>query len=611
MTSFLNPAQQSFVEDLLSRMTLAEKVGQMTQIEKNSVKPGDLARLSIGSVLSGGGGNPEPNTPQTWRAMVSDFIDESLQSRLGIPLIYGSDAVHGHNNVQGATIFPHNIGLGVTRDPDLLRRIGRATALEACATDVRWTFAPAVSLPQDVRWGRTYEGYGQTPEIVVPLATALIEGLRGDGWDTPTSVLPSVKHYVADGATTWGTSTRVKPGEEDTPDRTMLLAEMPEDRRTLALRGAWQIDQGDARISEDELRTVHLPPYRAALEAGALNVMVSYSMWQGQRMHEHHHLLTGVLKGELGFQGFIVSDWEAIQKLHVDFDRCVERSVNAGIDMVMVPFDYEEFIESLTRLVGAGRVAQARIDDAVRRILSVKVHLGLFEQPHTDPALLELLGSAEHHALAREAAQKSCVLLKNDTDLLPLRPRGPLLVAGRWADDIGLQCGGWTVSWMGGSGPTVPGTSILDGLREQLGQQHIHFDPDASGAQKYPLGLVVLGEENYSEGTGDRHTLALTDEHLAVLKRARARCERLAVVLLCGRPQVITEQVDDMDALLVGFLPGSEGAGVADVLTGHAPASGRLSFDWPLTQGDLNRAEAQGWLYRIGDGLSYPQRGRP
>lgn len=601
--SFLSAEKRAFVSDLLSRMTLAEKIGQMTQIEKNSVKPGDIARLGIGSVLSGGGGNPDPNTPKAWRAMVSAFIDESLQSRLAIPLIYGSDAVHGHNNVHGATIFPHNIGLGATRDPNLLRRIGRATALEACGTDVRWTFAPAVSLPQDVRWGRTYEGYGQTPEIVVPLTTALIEGLRGDSWDSPTAVLPSVKHFVADGATVWGTSTRVKPGEEDAPDRTLLLAEMPEDRRTLALRGAWQIDQGDALIDEPTLREVHLPPYQAAIDAGALNVMASYSSWQGKRMHEHYHLLTEVLKDELGFQGFVVSDWEAIDKLHVDFRLCVERSINAGIDMVMVPFEYERFIETLTDLVHADRVSHERVDDAVRRILSVKCQLGLFSHPHTDPALLVQVGSADHHALAREAARKSCVLLKNEGNLLPLRPAEPILVAGRWADDIGVQCGGWTVAWMGGSGPIVPGTTILQGLREQLGTERVHFEPEADNDKRYSLGVLVLGEENYSEGTGDRHTLALTEEHLAVLARVRARCERLAVVLLCGRPQIITEQLADWDALLVGFLPGSEGAGVADVLTGHAPVSGRLSFDWPLTRDDLNRAEAVGWLYRIGDGL--------
>ncbi|WP_278911891.1 glycoside hydrolase family 3 protein [Deinococcus wulumuqiensis] len=604
MSSFLTAEQNAFVADLLSHMTLAEKIGQMTQIEKNSVKPGDLARLGIGSVLSGGGGNPEPNNPQTWRAMVSAFIDDSLESRLRIPLIYGSDAVHGHNNVYGATIFPHNIGLGCTRDPDLLRRIGRATALEACATDVRWTFAPAVSLPQDVRWGRSYEGYGQTPDIVTPLAAALVEGLRGDGWNSRTSVLPSVKHFIADGATTWGTSTRVKPGEEDNPeDRTLQLAQMPEDRRTLALRGAWQIDQGDARIDEQTLREVHLPPYQAALAAGALNVMASYSMWQGKRMHEHHHLLTEVLKGELGFEGFIVSDWEAIDKLHVDFDVCVENSINAGIDMLMVPFEYERFITTLTRLVEAGRVTQERIDDAVRRILAVKVLLGLFEHPHTDPALLEVVGCAEHHALAREAAQKSCVLLKNDSGVLPLTPNEPILVAGPWADDIGLQCGGWTVSWMGGSGPTVPGTTVLDGLRENLGASNVHYEPEADGAGRYALGVVVLTEENYSEGTGDRHTLQLTEAHRRVLARARARCERLVVVLLCGRPQVITDELPDWDALLVGFLPGSEGAGVADVLTGRVPATGQLSFDWPRQMTDLNRAEAKEWLFRIGDGL--------
>lgn len=599
----MTPAQNQipFVEDLLSRMTLEEKIGQMTQPEKNSVKPGDVAKFSLGSVLSGGGGNPEPNTPQSWREMVTAFIEESQQSRLKIPLIYGSDAVHGHNNVVGATIFPHNIGLGCTRDADLLRRIGRATALEACATNVRWSFAPAVSVPQDIRWGRSYEGYSQDTRVVSELAAALVEGFKGEGWNSATSVLPSVKHFVADAATTWGSGGRAQNVSTE-EDRTLALAKMGEDFVRLLEKGAWQIDQGNAEIDETALREVHLPPYRAALDAGALNVMASYSSWNGLKMHAHRHLLTEVLKGELDFQGFVVSDWEGVQQVHPDFDEAVVLSINAGVDMVMVPFEYERFIESLKRAVEQGKVTPERIDDATRRILKAKHALGLFEQPHTDPALLDRMGCAEHRAVAREAAAKSAVLLKNDGGLLPLKAGADVLVAGQAANDIGLQCGGWTITWMGGSGPTTPGTTILEGLQAAL-PGTFQYEAEADGESRHEVGLVFLAEEPYAEGMGDRRELQLTDEHLALLERTRARCQRLAVVLLSGRPLVLTEQLPGWDAFVAAWLPGSEGQGVADVLCGARPFTGRLSFDWPGSSADLRRGPNTGLLFQMGAGL--------
>ncbi|UBV44214.1 glycoside hydrolase family 3 C-terminal domain-containing protein (plasmid) [Deinococcus taeanensis] len=596
-TSPLTSDQQQFTEQLLAQMTLAEKIGQMTQPEKNSVKPGDVARLALGSVLSGGGGNPEPNTPAGWRAMVTQFIAEAQQSRLRIPLIYGVDAVHGHNNVVGATIFPHNIGLGATRDAELVRRIGRATALEVAATNVRWNFAPAVSVPQDIRWGRTYEGYSQDPRLVSDLAVALIRGFEGDGWTAPTAVLPSVKHFVADAATTWGSSTRAQSF-----DRTLSNATMTQDFRELLERGAWQIDQGNAEIDEATLRAVHLPPYRAAIEAGALNVMASYSAWQGLKVHAHRYLLTDVLKGELGFQGFVVSDWEALDQLHPgDYDRCVVDAINAGIDMVMVPFDYERFIGSLTRAVDSSAVPLARIDDAVRRILTAKVALGLFEQPHTDERLLALVGCGAHRDLAREAVQKSLVLLKN-AGALPLDPHGPeVLVAGADADDLGAQCGGWTISWMGGRGPTTPGTTILEGLRAAAGPDRVHYSPDGHVTRDYRAGVVVLAEEPYAEGMGDRADLTLSAEQAALVARVRARCEQLTVVLLSGRPLVITEHLPAWDALVAAWLPGTEGQGVADVLFGRVPFSGRLPFDWPRTADHLRRGDGPAPLFALGE----------
>lgn len=597
----LDATGQHFVEHLLSQMTLGEKIGQMTQPEKNSVKAGDVARLGLGSVLSGGGGNPEPNSPASWRAMVTALIEESQQSRLKIPLIYGSDAVHGHNNVVGATIFPHNIGLGCTRDADLVRRIGRATALEAAATNVRWSFAPAVSIPQDVRWGRSYEGYSQDPQLVTVLAAALVEGLKGEAWNSPTAVLPSVKHFIADAATIWGSGKRVNRAEVE-GDRTLAIAKMGEDFVALLDKGAWQIDQGDTDIDEQTLREVHLPPYKAALDAGALNVMASYSSWQGLKMHAHHYLLTDVLKGELGFAGFIVSDWEGVQQVDPDFDAAVVKSVGAGVDMVMVPFEYERFMDSLTKAVEQGAVTPERIDDAVRRILTAKYALGLFEQPHTDAALLEKVGCAEHRALAREAAAKSAVLLKNEGGLLPLRAGADVLVAGQAANDIGLQCGGWTISWMGGAGATTPGTTILAGL-QAAGGRTFHYDADATGDSQHEIGLVFVSEEPYAEGMGDRTVLQLTDEHLALLERMRARCQKLAVVLLSGRPLVITEQIRNWDAFVAAWLPGTEGDGLADVLCGVQPFSGRLSFDWPGSQADLRRGPQTGLLFQVGDGL--------
>ncbi|MFC4638400.1 glycoside hydrolase family 3 protein [Deinococcus hohokamensis] len=601
----LTPQDHAFVDRLLAQMTLDEKIGQMTQPEKNSVRPGDVARLALGSVLSGGGGNPEPNTPASWRAMVSAFQDEALTSRLNIPLIYGVDAVHGHNNVVGATIFPHNIGLGATRDAELVRRIGRATALEVAATDVRWSFAPAVSIPQDLRWGRSYEGYSQDPAVVSALATALVEGFKGEGWRSPTSILPSVKHYLADAATTWGTSRRVDRTALNT-DRTLATAQMGQSTVELLDLGAWQIDQGDTEIDEATLRAVHLPPYRAAIEAGALNVMASYSSWQGLKMHAHRYLLTDVLKGELGFEGFVVSDWEGIDQIHPgDYGRCVVDAVNAGIDMVMVPFDYERFITCLRGAVQAGEVSETRIDDAVRRILGAKVALGLFEQPHTDPALLSLVGGADHRELAREAVAKSLVLLRNEGGVLPLDPSGPaVLVAGPDADDLGAQCGGWTISWMGGRGPTTTGTTILAGLRAAAGAERVHFRPDGHADQTYPVGVVVLAEDPYAEGMGDREHLGLSDVQLALLARVRARCERMVVVLLSGRPLVITDQLPAWDALVAAWLPGTEGQGVADVLFGRRPFTGQLSFDWPRSQASLRRGGDEAPLFRMGDGLS-------
>jgi len=581
-------------------MTLPEKVAQMTQAEKNSVTAGDVAKYGLGSVLSGGGGNPEPNTPQAWLEMVKGFQQEALQSRLKIPLLYGVDAVHGHNNMVGATIFPHNIGLGATRDPELLRRVGQVTALETSAVGVRWDFAPAVSVPQDIRWGRSFEGYSQDTALVSELATAFVEGLQGKLGD-PTAVLACVKHYVADGATTWGTSRRVDRAALEI-DQTLANANRDEGFLKLVAEGAWQLDQGSSDIGEETLRRVHLPPYKAAIEAGALTVMASYSSWGGLKLHAHHYLLTEVLKGELGFEGFVVTDWEGVDQIAPDFYESVVRAVNAGIDMVMVPFRYERFMETLLRAVEQGDVPLARVDDAVSRILYVKARIGLFESGAA-PDLTQV-GSAEHRAVAREAVRKSLVLLKND-GALPLVRDQPLLVAGRAADDIGYQCGGWTVSWMGAPGPVTPGTTLVEGMKAVAPQAEIQYQADGAFGGHAEVGLVVLAEEPYAEGMGDKEDLQLRPDQIALLERVRAQCDRLVLVLFSGRPLILTEQLPLCDAVVAAWLPGTEGRGVAEVLFGDYAFSGKLPFTWPrsMAQIPLSSSDGQDPLFSLGHAL--------
>ncbi len=596
------------VNDLLSQMTLAEKIGQMTQPEKGSVRPGDVAALGLGSVLSGGGGNPTPNTPAAWADMVRAFQDEALASRLGIPLLYGVDAVHGHNNVHGATIFPHLVSLGAAGDADLACRVAQATAVECAATGVRWDFAPMVSVVQDIRWGRAYEAFGDDTALVTELGAAYVRGLQGgEGGEVrgnsesarhlsdATAVLATPKHYIGDGATLWGTS------------------------RMEMLGTKFSIDQGDVGEDDAALRRKYLPPYIAALEAGALCVMASFSSWQGVKMHAHHHLLTEVLKDELRFRGFVVSDWMAIDQVDADYAVAVARAINAGIDMVMVPYDYLRFIATLTAVVERGDVAQSRIDDAVARILRVKFALGLFEQPHTDPALLARVGCADHRALAREAVRRSVVLLRNEGGALPRRTPGLVLLAGEAGDDVGLQCGGWTIKWQGVTGRAATvGTTVLEGLQQTAPpgtrlefNRFGRFDhvTDAAGAPlTADLGLVVIHEAPYAEGLGDREDLSLSVDDVALIERVRARCRRVAVLLVTGRPLLIGEHLPLADAWLAVWWPGSEGAGVGDVLFGHHPFTGRLPYHWPRATAQLPLdtllADPAGPLFPGGFGLS-------
>ncbi|HEX8273324.1 MAG TPA: glycoside hydrolase family 3 N-terminal domain-containing protein [Longimicrobiaceae bacterium] len=567
------------VADLMGRMTLDEKLGQMAMVERRALggrERGDVGALGIGAVLSGGGSAPEPNTAEAWADMYDEFQEAALEGRLRIPVLYGVDAVHGHNNVHGATIFPHNIGLGATRDPELLRRIGEATAREMAGTGVDWTFAPCLCVARDERWGRTYESFGEDPEIAASLAT-VVTGLQGrEIGGGPASVLATAKHFLGDGGTTGG------------------------------------VDQGDAEASDAELRRVHLPPFVEAVRRDVGAVMVSYSSWNGAKLHGHRRLITDVLKGELGFRGIVVSDWGGIDQIDgaEHFSAAdVRAAVNAGIDMVMVPMAYADFIDKLRAEVESGAVPVERIDDAVRRILTRKFQLGLFERPLADRSLTAAVGSPEHRDLAREAVRRSLVLLRND-GVLPLARSGRIFVAGRHADDVGLQSGGWTMTWQGEAGRVTPGTTILEGIRAAAPGAAVTYARDGRGAAGHDVAVVMVGEEPYAEYAGDRRdALELAPADLAVLREVRAAGVPTVVVLVSGRPLVVTEPMEEWSALVAAWLPGSEGAGVADVLFGDHPPTGRLPVSWPrrAAQLPLNVGDADyDPLFPYGFGLTYP-----
>jgi beta-glucosidase len=579
----------------MARMTLLERIGQMTQVDVNSLLKGAVREFGIGSVLSGGGGNPIPNNPGAWAEMVRRVQAEALESRLGIPLLYGVDAVHGHSNLRGATIFPHNVGLGATRDADLVERIGRVTASELLATNVHWTFAPAVSVPQDIRWGRTYEGFSEDSELVSSLGAAFIRGLNGEagaGNGDRRPVLSSPKHFVGDGGTAWGSTPRY---------------EWIQDRWRSDVAGRWQLDQGDLRSDAAALRSVHLLPYAAAIAAGALSIMVSYSSWNGLKLHSHRYLLTDVLKGELAFGGFLVSDWLGVSQLDPDFERAVGLSINAGLDMVMVPFEYERFIRAVETGVETGVIPVSRIDDACRRILQVKAALGLFDHPFGDEGLLPLVGSEPHRAVAREAVSKSQVLLKNEGAALPLSVGVPrLLIAGVAADDIGLQCGGWTIEWQGARGAITLGNTLLQGITETVesGTSIIYRPEGDFEGDHGDVGIVVLSEPPYCEGEGDSDDLSLSADEVDLVRRVRRHCNLLILVIYSGRPRIIGDVLDLSDAIVASWLPGTEARGIADVLFGKQPFTGRLPYAWPANMDHVISPNESWPLFPISYGLT-------
>ncbi|KAL1566163.1 beta-glucosidase [Salvia divinorum] len=582
------------INDLMKRMTLEEKLGQMVQIERSVASPQVMSKYFIGIVLSGGGSVPAPQaTPEAWVDMVNELQRGSLSTRLGIPMIYGIDGVHGHNNVYNATIFPHNIGLGATRDPQLVKRIGAATALEIRATGIPYTFAPTIAVCRDPRWGRCYESYSEDPSIVRAM-TELIPGLQGDippnsrkgvpylgGQD---KVIACAKHYVGDGGTTNG------------------------------------INENNTIATWHQVMSIHMPAYFNSIIKGVSTVMVSYSSLNGVKMHANRDLVTGFLKKNLRFRGFVISDWQGIDRItsppHANYTYSILAGVNAGIDMIMVPYNYTEFLDGLRFLVENNFISMSRIDDAVKRILRVKFVMGLFEHPLPDYSMTKYLGSQEHRELAREAVRKSLVLLKNGDSgqkpLLPLDKHAPkILVAGTHADDIGNQCGGWTIQWQGQSGNITSGTTILTAIRKTVDPKtEVVFseNPDSGYVKQngFSYAVVVVGELPYAETNGDSLNLTLPEPGPGIISNVCGSV-RCLVVLVTGRPVVIEPYLGQIDALVAAWLPGTEGQGVADVLFGDFGFTGRLPRTWfktvdqlPMNVGD----EHYDPLFPFGYGLT-------
>jgi beta-glucosidase len=576
------------VKQFLSQMTLEEKIGQMIQADQEHLQdPADIEKYFLGSLLSGGSSDPKAgNSLQAWTDMYDGYQQHALKTRLGIPILYGVDAVHGHNNVIGAVIFPHNIGLGCTRNPGLVEKIARITAVEMRATGVQWTFAPCVTVPRDERWGRTYEGFSEDPELVKILGEASIRGFQGSDFGNSLSVLACAKHYVGDGGTT----------------------------AVMRGRRGVRLDQGDTQVDEEALRQIHLPPYVAAVKAGVGTIMPSYSSWNGLKCSASHRLLTEILKQELGFEGFLISDYRAIDQVDRDYKKAIGISINAGMDMGMIPSKYKEFSKNLKELVEEGVVPMSRIDDAVTRILRVKFAMGLFDKsrsPLADRSLQDKFGSDEHRQVAREAVRQSLVLLKNDDKTLPVSKKASRIhVAGKSADNLGNQCGGWTIDWQGRSGDvTTGGTTILAAIKNAVSENtEVTFSPDGAGAAGADIGIVVIGEAPYAEGSGDSATLALEKADVDTITNVKSSGVPVVVVLISGRPMIINDVLDKSDAFIAAWLPGTEGQGVADVLFGDYKPTGKLSFTWPrsIEQVPINLGDSNyDSLFEFGYGLTY------
>lgn len=596
-------ALEKRITDLMAGMTVEEKVGQLVQGDIASITPDDVRRYRLGSILAGGNSDPGGRydaSPAEWLALADAFYDASMDTSQGgkaIPLLFGIDAVHGQSNIIGATLFPHNIGLGAARNPELLRRIGEITALETRVTGMEWTFAPTVAVPQDDRWGRTYEGYSESPTVVASYAGAMVEGLQGrigspdflDG----RHVIASVKHFLGDGGTTGGK------------------------------------DQGDTRISEAELVRIHAAGYPPAIAAGAQTAMASFNSVNGEKMHGHRHYLTDVLKGRMNFGGFVVGDWNGHGQIKGCTTTDCPATINAGLDMAMASDSWKGFYETTLAAVKDGRITAERLDDAVRRILRVKFRLGLFEagRPSTRAVggQFALIGAPEHRAVARQAVRESLVLLKNQNGILPLSPKQRILVAGDGADDVGKQAGGWTLNWQG-TGTTRKDFPNADTIFEGIAQQARAAGGEATLAidgrytVKPDVAVVVFGEDPYAEFQGDLPTLAYKpgdETDLGLIRRLKEDGIPVVAVFLSGRPLWVNREINAADAFVAAWLPGSEGGGVADVLLRGPDGrmqhdfKGRLSFSWPRTATQYANNVGQkdyAPLFPFGFGLSYADK---
>ena len=598
----LDPAIEKKIDELLASMTLEEKVGQLVQGDIASITPEDVRKYRLGSILAGGSSDPGGKynaTPAEWLALADAFWEASMDTSSGgkaIPIIWGIDAMHGQSNVVGATLFPHNVGLGATRNVEMQRRIGEITAKETRATGMEWVFAPTVAVPQDVRWGRAYEGYSENPQLVADFSAAMVEGLQGKagqpGFLDDSRVMVSVKHFLGDGGTTNGK------------------------------------DQGDTEISEADLRDIHAAGYVTAVAAGAQSVMASFNSFHGEKMHGHKPLLTDVLKGRLNFGGFVVGDWNGHGQIKGCTNDNCPATIIAGLDMAMAPDSWKGFYDTAVAAAKDGTLSAERLDDAVRRVLRVKLQMGLFDAPKPSARGLggkfELLGAPEHRAVAREAVRESLVLLKNQGGVLPLQAKQRVLVAGDGADNMSKQAGGWTLNWQG-TGTTradFPNAdTIWDGLQRAVkdagGQAELAVDGKYKA--KPDVAVVVFGEEAYAEFQGDIANQLYkpgNDADLELIKRLKADGIPVVAVFLTGRPLWMNREINAADAFVVAWLPGSEGAGVADVLLRKTDGSvnhdfkGKLSFSWPKDAVSSNvRAPGYTALFPFGHGLTYADKG--
>jgi beta-glucosidase len=590
-----NPAIEARIKDLLSRMSLEQKVGQVVQADLGSVTPEDVYKYHLGSVLNGGnsapGGRQWAPAPE-WLAEADKFYDASVRPHGDLPIIpitWGSDAVHGHNNVTGATLFPHNIGLGAMRNPELMRKIGSVTAIEMRVTGLDWTFAPTLAVVRDDRWGRTYESYSENPGVVAAYARPLVEGLQGKvgskSWLKGAHIVATAKHFVGDGGTLGGR------------------------------------DQGDNVSSEAELRDVQAAGYRPALEAGIQAIMASYNSWHGEKMHGSKSLLTDVLRGRMNFDGFTVGDWNGHGQVAGCKPTSCAASFNAGLDMFMAPDSWRELYVNTLAQAKDGTISMARLDEAVARILRVKLRAGLFEagRPSSRPLAgqFEKIGSPEHRAIARQAVRESLVLLKNNGRTLPLNAGQNILIAGDGATSYMKQSGGWTLSWQGTGLPDseFPGATTIGKALVDAGGSKVAISKDGSYSQKPDVAVVVFGEDPYAEFQGDVPDLIFRDrvDNLELLRKYKAAGIKTVAVFLSGRPMWVNSYINASDAFVAAWLPGSEGGGVADVLFGKADFKGKLPFSWPklATQYVLNLGDkSYDPLFAYGYGLSYARPGR-